>query len=158
MRPVNRIEAWASVKASPPPSRYKSARLQLVLPGTTRQAARRSGNSRQKRRCRRGASMFPGLVVGIEDGQDTERTRGAMPPIQLCIGLIALLAPLSMILPGCQQGEVGADNPNTKLATGNHPPVVRAVTLRPSPLVLTGPIVAQVEAQDVDRHPLSCRH
>src|SRR5262245_55369475 len=102
--------------------------------------------------------MFPGLVVGIEDGQDAERTRGAMPPIQLCIGLIALLAPLNMILPGCQQREVGADNPNTMLATGNHSPVVRAVTLRPSPLVLTGPIVAQVEAQDVDRNPLSFRY
>jgi hypothetical protein len=63
-----------------------------------------------------------------------------------------------VILPACQRGEVGADNPNTKLASGNHPPVVRAATLRPAPLVLTGPIVAQVEAQDVDLNPLSFRY
>jgi hypothetical protein len=65
---------------------------------------------------------------------------------------------MSVILLGCEGGEVGADNPGTKLTTGNHPPVVRAATLHPTPLVLTGPIVVHVEAQDVDRNPLSFRY
>lgn len=102
--------------------------------------------------------MFPGSVGGIEVGQDEQRARGVRPRAQRHIWLVALLVPLNVILPACQQGEVGADNPNTKLATGNHPPVVRAATLRPTPLVLTGPIVAQVEAQDVDLNPLRFRY
>ncbi len=81
-----------------------------------------------------------------------------MPRAQRHVWWVALLAPLSLILLGCQQGEVGADNPNTKLITGNHPPVVRAATLQPTPLVLTGPIVVFVDAQDVDRNPLSFRY
>jgi hypothetical protein len=81
-----------------------------------------------------------------------------MPRAQRHVWRAALLAPLSLILLGCQQGEVGADNPNTKLITGNHPPVVRAATLQPTPLVLTGPIVVFVDAQDVDRNPLSFRY
>jgi len=102
--------------------------------------------------------MFPGLVVGIEAGQDEQRARGMTPRAQLPVWLAVLLVPLSMILPGCQRGEVGEDNQNQKLTTGNHPPVIRAATLHPSPIVLTGPIVVQVEAQDVDLNPLSFRY
>jgi hypothetical protein len=70
----------------------------------------------------------------------------------------ALLASLSVILLGCQKGEVGADNPNMTPTTGNHPPVIHAATLQPTPLVLTGPIIVHVEAQDVDRNSLSFRY
>ena len=101
--------------------------------------------------------MCPGSVVGIEAGQDEQRARGITPRAQRFIWLAALLAPLSMMLLGCQR-EVGADNPNTIVITGNHPPVVRAATLHPAPLVLTGPIVVHVDAQDVDRNPLSFRY
>lgn len=62
------------------------------------------------------------------------------------------------MLLGCQRGEVGADSPNVTLTTGNHPPVVRAATFHPTPLVLTGPIVVHVDAQDIDRNPLSFRY
>ena len=102
--------------------------------------------------------MSPGSVVVIEAVKDEQRARGLMPRAQRHVWRIALLAPLSLILLGCQQGEVGADNPNTKLITGNHPPVVRAAILQPTPLVLTGPIVVFVDAQDVDRNPLSFRY
>ena len=81
-----------------------------------------------------------------------------MPRARGHVWLAALLAPLSLILLGCQRGEVGADNSNTKLTSGNHPPVIHAATLQPTPLVLTGPIVVQVAAQDVDRNPLSFRY
>jgi Putative Ig domain len=102
--------------------------------------------------------MSPGSVVVIEAGKDEQRARGLMPRAQRLVWRAALLAPLSLILLGCQRGEVGADNPSTKPITGNHPPVVRAATLQPTPLVLTGPIVVHVEAQDVDRNPLSFRY
>lgn len=102
--------------------------------------------------------MCPGSAVGIEAGQDEQRARGVTPRAQRHVWRAALLASLSFILLGCQRGEVGADNPNQKLITGNHPPVVRAATLQPTPLVLTGPIVVYVDAQDVDRNPLSFRY
>jgi putative Ig domain-containing protein len=102
--------------------------------------------------------MCPGSVVGIEAGEDEQRARGVRLRARRHIWLAALLAPLSLILLGCERGEVGADNPNTKLTTGNHPPIVRAATLQPAPLVLTGPIVVHVEAQDIDRNPLSFRY
>ena len=102
--------------------------------------------------------MFLGSAVGIEAVKDELRARDLMPRAQQHVWRAALLAPLILILLGCQQGEVGADNPNTKLITGNHPPVVRAATLQPTPLVLTGPIVVFVDAQDVDRNPLSFRY
>lgn len=102
--------------------------------------------------------MSPGSVVGIEAVKDEQRARGLRPRARRPVWRAALLAPLSLILLGCQGGEVGADNPNTKLPTGNHPPIVRAATFQPTPLVLTGPIVVHVEAQDVDRNPLSFRY
>ena len=102
--------------------------------------------------------MSLGSVVVIETVKNKLPARGLMPRAQRPVWRAALLAPLSVILLGCQRGEVGADNPNMKLTTGNHPPVVRAATLHPTPLVLTGPIVVHVEAQDVDRNPLSFRY
>ena len=102
--------------------------------------------------------MSPGSVVVIEAVKDKQRARGLTPRAQRHIWRAVLLVPLSVMLLGCQRGEVGADNPNTKLTTGNHPPVVRAATFQPTPLVLTGPIVVHVEAQDVDRNPLSFRY
>ena len=102
--------------------------------------------------------MSPGSVVGIEAVKDELLARGVRPRAQRHVWLAVLLAPLSVILLGCERGEVGADNPNTKLTNGNHPPAVRAAFLQPTPLVLTGPIVVHVDAQDVDRNPLSFRY
>jgi hypothetical protein len=91
----------------------------------------------------------------IESGND-QRARGVNPRARWHVWSATLLAPLSVMLLGCQRGESGPDNP--KLATGNHPPVVLAATLHPTPLVLTGPIIVQVDAQDIDRNPLSFRY
>jgi len=102
--------------------------------------------------------MSPGSVVVIESVKDEPLARGFRPRAQQYVWRAVLLAPLSVMLLGCQQGEVGADNPNPKLTTGNHPPVVRAATFHPTPLVLTGPIVVHVDAQDIDRNPLSFRY
>ena len=40
----------------------------------------------------------------------------------------------------------------------NHPPVVRSLSIQPSPLVLSGPISVLVQAQDEDRDAVSFRH
>jgi hypothetical protein len=102
--------------------------------------------------------MSLGSVVVIETGNDEQPARGLRPRAQRHVWRAVLLAPLSVILLGCQPGEVGVDNPNTKLTTGNHPPVIRAATFQPTPLVLTGPIIVHVDAQDIDRNPLSFRY
>lgn len=102
--------------------------------------------------------MSPGSVVVIEAGENEQRARGLRPRVRMHVWRAALLAPLSVILLGCQPGEVGVDNPNVTLTTGNHPPVIRAATFHPTPLVLTGPIVVHVDAQDIDRNPLSFRY
>lgn len=102
--------------------------------------------------------MSPGSAVVIEAVKDEPRARGIRPRAQWHVWLAALLVPLSLMVLGCQRGEVGADNPSMTLTTGNHPPVVRAATFHPTPLVLTGPIVVHVDAQDIDRNPLSFRY
>ena len=51
----------------------------------------------------------------------------------------------------CRQSEHEADNREPS-------PVVRTATFQPTPLVLTGPIVIHVDAQDIDRNPLSFRY
>jgi len=102
--------------------------------------------------------MCPGSVVGIEAAENKPRARGLRTRAQRFAWRAVLLAPLSLMLLGCQQGEVSTDNSNPKLTTGNHPPVIRAATFHPTPLVLTGPIVVHVDAQDIDRNPLSFRY
>ncbi len=43
-------------------------------------------------------------------------------------------------------------------ASGNHPPSVRTARLLPNPLVLNGPIAADIQAEDTDRNALSFRY
>ncbi|HEX5647302.1 MAG TPA: putative Ig domain-containing protein [Nitrospira sp.] len=102
--------------------------------------------------------MCPGSVAETNVTREAQRARGATPRARRDIWLVWLLLPLSVMLPGCQRGDVGVDHPNTKLGSGNHPPVVRAATLHPTPLVLTGPILVHVDAQDIDLNPLSFRY
>jgi hypothetical protein len=102
--------------------------------------------------------MSPGSVVGIEVVKGELRARDVRPRARQYLWRAVLLASLSVILPGCPGGEVGIDHPAMPPTTGNHPPIIRAVTLQPTPLVLTQPIIAQVDAQDIDRNPLSFRY
>lgn len=80
--------------------------------------------------------------------------RGWWPrAIRMMPGMILL----SGALLGCQRG--GSENvPVMPTVAGNHAPVARAVTLQPHPLTLTGPVLAIVEAQDLDRNPLRFRY
>lgn len=61
------------------------------------------------------------------------------------------------VLLGCQRG-VSENVAALSTVAGNHAPVARAVTLQPHPLTLTGPVLAIVEAQDIDRNPLRFRY
>jgi hypothetical protein len=58
---------------------------------------------------------------------------------------------------GCMQGE---KNETTGQASGilNHPPVIKAVSLLPSPLTLSAPPTVLVEAQDLDQQTIGFRY
>lgn len=88
---------------------------------------------------------MPGLGSGILPGFRTRRV--VIPLVALALSCLA----------GCQKGPAG-DSAGAAALSSNHTPVVRAVTIHPVPLILTGPIVAHVEAQDIDRNPLRFRY
>lgn len=56
---------------------------------------------------------------------------------------------LLCVLSACTPGE-NSHSPAAG-ADGNHPPVIRRVSLQPVPLILHGPLSVSVEAQDLDR-------
>lgn len=76
-----------------------------------------------------------------------------------CYRLLAwgLLIPLMCVgcSPDSRPNSVGAtvDDSGT-----NHPPSIRFVSITPSPLVLNGPVFAEVDAEDADGNPLTYRY
>ena len=52
-----------------------------------------------------------------------------------------------LVISGCLPT---GDNGERQSGTGNRPPIVRAITIHPTPLILSGPLVANVQAQDDD--------
>jgi len=97
------------------------------------------------------------LIRNTSTGKMLGRGPGILPgarPRRVLIPLVALALSLSS---GCQKGPAG-NSAESKTLSSNHPPVVHAVTIQPVPFILTGPIVAHVEAQDVDRNPLRFRY
>ncbi len=75
----------------------------------------------------------------------------AVPPVMRCVAWLILAG----ILVGCQRGgDVSSGVPRS----GNHPPVIRAAAILPSPLILTGPVTVTVDAEDVDRDVLRFRY
>ena len=81
-----------------------------------------------------------------------ERFR-ALSQVSAVAGLSATL----LLLSGCLPGE-GSDTASRTSGTGNHPPVVKAASIVPSPLTLSGPLTVRVEAQDLDLNTLSFRY
>lgn len=77
----------------------------------------------------------------------------ALCHLSAAAGLSATL----LLFSGCSSGE---ENNPASLASGstNHPPVVKAVSIMPSPLTLAGPLTVRVEAQDLDLNALSYRY
>ena len=70
----------------------------------------------------------------------------------------ALLCLLSVsALSACTPGE-NSHSLSTAGSDGNHPPVIRRVSLQPVPLILDGPLSVSVEAQDLDRDEVTFRY
>jgi len=67
---------------------------------------------------------------------------------------LALSATL-LILSGCLSG---GDNDSRTSSPNNHPPVVKLISILPSPLTLSGPVSIQVEAQDPDLNIVEFRY
>ena len=53
--------------------------------------------------------------------------------------------------------EGGHESPTADV-NGNHPPVVRSIVISPNPIVLSSPVSVTVDAQDVDRDPVTLRY
>lgn len=66
--------------------------------------------------------------------------------------LLLILVPLW----SCQRERGSAET--SVQSSGNHAPSIRAASIVPSPLVLTGPLTVTIDAEDVDRNPLSFRY
>ena len=70
----------------------------------------------------------------------------------------ALLYVLTLsMLSACTPGE-NSQSLSTAGSDGNHSPVIRRISLQPTPLVLQGPISVFVEAQDLDRDEIKFRY
>ncbi len=67
---------------------------------------------------------------------------------------------LVLLLAGCssepnQPGVAPGSGPSL---SGNRPPVIQRAVVFPAPLVLSGPVAVQIEADDPDRNPLTFRY
>jgi hypothetical protein len=62
-----------------------------------------------------------------------------------------------LLFSGCLSGE-GSETASRTSGAANHPPVVIAASIVPSPLTLSGPLTVHVEAQDADLNSLSFRY
>ncbi len=60
---------------------------------------------------------------------------------------------------GCSAESERPALPNASGTTGgNRPPFIQRATIVPTPIVLTGPVSVQIDAEDPDRNPLTFRH
>jgi hypothetical protein len=72
--------------------------------------------------------------------------------IQVSIGIISLSF---LGLMGCSLDSSQTDATGSGTAGPNHPPVIRSVTIAPTPIVREGVVTATVEADDLDRDALT---
>ena len=72
--------------------------------------------------------------------------------IRVSIGIVSFAA---LGLMGCSLDSSPTDATGADIAGPNHPPVIRSITLSPTPLVREGVVTAIVEADDVDRDAMT---
>ena len=70
---------------------------------------------------------------------------------------VSVLSASLLLISGCLSGE-GSEPTSRASGPTNHPPVVTAVSIIPSPLTLSAPLTVRVEAQDLDLNSLSFRY
>lgn len=72
------------------------------------------------------------------------------------------LLPWAMLLAaglaGCDFQPVAVDKTGSTSSSGNHPPMIRSAKIMPDPLTLEGPLSVLVDAEDLDRDPLTFRY
>src|SRR5262245_25834200 len=67
---------------------------------------------------------------------------------------IVLLVPV--LLFACMPTVENGENPSS--SGGNHPPTISAISIQPMPVILSGPLTASVQAQDLDGDILKFRY
>lgn len=73
------------------------------------------------------------------------------------VGSVLLCLLSVSALSACTPGE-NSHSLSTSGSDGNHPPVIRRVSLQPVPLISHGPLSVSVEAQDLDRDEVRFRY
>jgi len=95
------------------------------------------------------------MTVHAPDSEEWARDRWARA---LTSGWRGRWLPVALaLLYGCSSGE-GAGGDSLSGDKSNHPPVVKTAVILPAPLVLSDPLTAMVEAQDLDGNTISFRY
>lgn len=85
------------------------------------------------------------------------QAQGSLPWAWCRAGSVLLCLLSVSALSACTPGE-NSQSLSTAGSDGNHPPVIRRVSLQPVPLILHGPLSVSVEAQDLDRDEVTFRY
>ena len=90
---------------------------------------------------------------GTQNNRAQEEWSRALTGVAVVAGLSATL----LLVAGCLSGE---ESETARQAAGvtNHPPVVKAASIMPSPSTRSGPLRVRIEAQDLDLNTLSFRY
>lgn len=91
---------------------------------------------------------------GLQGNRARDEKFRALSWLSAAAGLSASV----LLLSGCFSGEGSETASRTSSGAANHPPVVKAASIMPSPLTLSGPLTVRVEAQDLDLNTLSFRY
>ena len=90
---------------------------------------------------------------GLQGGRARNKAFRTLPQLTAAAGIAATL----LVLLGCSSGEK-SEPASRASGIANHPPVVKAASIMPSPLTLSGPLTVRVEAQDLDLNTISFRY
>lgn len=90
-------------------------------------------------------------------GMQSSRARDEKPRALSRSSVVAGLSATLLLFSGCWSGE-GSQTISGTAGAVNHPPVIKAASIMPSPLTLSRPLTVRVEAQDLDLNTLSFRY
>lgn len=90
-------------------------------------------------------------------GMQSSRARDEKPRALSWSSVVAGLSATLLLFSGCWSGE-GSQTIGGTAGAVNHPPVIKAASIMPSPLTLSRPLTVRVEAQDLDLNTLSFRY
>jgi Putative Ig domain len=94
---------------------------------------------------------MPPKIACREKVRDTQSRTFPVGPKWM--GLSAVL----VLISGCSSGESGSHDSFSR-EKNNHPPVIRSVSISPTPVVLSDPLTVRIEAQDSDLDTIQFRY